>query len=97
MCRRATAKIHASANTQEASGWPGWCQTVEQKRQYILQYQQREDIRLDIGKIAKNPGRKATAKLMLNRYLFHVSFFHVIIPPLLMVSFLFLQFLGQVR
>ena len=82
---------------QEASGWPGWCQTVEQKRQYILQYQQREDIRLDIGKIAKNPGRKATAKLMLNRYLFHVSFFHVIIPPLLMASFLFLQFLGQVR
>ena len=60
---------------QEASGWPGWCQTVEQKGQYIQEYQQREGIRLDISKIAKNPGRKATAKLMLNRYLLHVSFF----------------------
>ena len=60
---------------QEASGWPGWCQTVEQKGRYIQEYQQREGIRLDISNIEKNPGRKATAKLMLNRYLLHVSFF----------------------
>ena len=60
---------------QESSGWPSWCQTVEQKREYILNYKEREGIRLDISQIAKNPGRKATAKLMLNRYLFHVSFF----------------------
>lgn len=60
---------------QEASGWPSWCETLEQKREYILRYQEREGIRLDSSKIAKNPGRKATAKLMLNRYLFHVAFF----------------------
>lgn len=52
---------------QEASGWPSWCETLEQKREYILRYQEREGIRLDSSKIAKNPGRKATAKLMLNR------------------------------
>ena len=75
---------------QESAGWPSWCQTVELKREYILRYQEREGIRLDIASIAKNPGRKATAKLMFNRYLFHFSFFfHVVIPPLLMVSFVF--------
>ena len=85
---------------QEASGWPSWCETLEQKRDYILNYEQKEGIRLDVANIAKNPGRKATAKLMLNRYLFHVPFFfffHVVILPLLMISFYFLQFLGEVR
>ena len=73
---------------QEASGWPGWCHTVDQKREYVVNYKEREGIRLDISQIAKNPGRKATAKLMLNRYGFHVAFFfffffffHVVIPP----------------
>ena len=68
---------------QESAGWPSWCQTLEQKREYILRYQEREGIRLDIASIAKNPGRKATAKLMLNRYLFHFAFFffHAVIPP----------------
>ena len=53
---------------QESAGWPSWCQTLEQKREYILRYQEREGIRLDIGSIAKNPGRKTTAKLMLNSF-----------------------------
>ena len=60
---------------QEASGWPSWCETLEQKRNYIINYEQREGIHLEVNNIVKNPGRKATAKLMLNRYLFHVSFF----------------------
>ena len=65
-------KIH-EVNTwlklkQESAGWPSWCQTVEQKWDYILRYQEREGIRLDIASIAKNPGSKATAKLMLNSF-----------------------------
>ena len=72
---------------QEASGWPTWCQSLEQKRNYIVNYQEREGIRLDIASITKNPGRKATAKLMLNRYLFRVSFFHAVIPFLLILFF----------
>ena len=75
-------------NKQEACGWPAWCQTVEQKRDYIETYEENEGIRLDVESIQKNPGRKATAKLMLNRYLLHVSFFHVVIPLLIiLVSF----------
>ena len=60
---------------QEASGWPRCCETLEQKRDYIQNYHQKEGIRLDVAKIQKNPGRKATAKLMLNRYFFHIAFF----------------------
>ena len=67
---------------QESAGCPRLCQTVEQKREYILRYQEREGIRLDISQIAKNPGRKATAGTC-----FIFFFFHVVIPPLLVVSF----------
>ena len=78
---------------QEASGWPGWCQTVEQKRDYIMNYKEREGIRLHIASIAKNPGRKATAKLMLNRYLLHFSFF--MLSFRLFSWFLFCSFWGK--
>ena len=79
---------------QEASGWPSWCVNIEQKRQYIQEYQEREGIRLDISKIAKNPGRKATAKLMLNRYLLHVFFFMLLFHPSHLISFYFLAVSG---
>ena len=38
---------------QELAGWPSLCPTVEQKREYILRYQEREGIRQDISQIAK--------------------------------------------
>ena len=80
---------------QESAGWPSWCQTLEQKRDYILRYQEREGIRLDIASIAKNPGRKATAKLMLNRYFFQFSFFCMLsFHPSHLISFLFLAVSG---
>ena len=60
---------------QEAAGWPSWCTDNEKKRTYILNYQEREGIRLDISQIGKNAGRRATAKLMLNRYVFFFIFF----------------------
>ena len=79
---------------QESAGWPSCCQTLEQKREYILRYQEREGIRLDIASIAKNPGRKATAKLMLNRYLFHFfSFFMLSSHPF--SWFFFCSFWGK--
>ena len=59
---------------QEAAGWPSWCTNNEQKREYVMNYEEREGIRLNIASIGKNPGRKATAKLMLNRYFFQFSF-----------------------
>ena len=52
----------------EASGWPANCTTEEEKRNYIQRFQAREGIPLDYGAIKKNPGLKATAKLMLNSF-----------------------------
>ncbi|XP_045201509.2 uncharacterized protein LOC123555044 [Mercenaria mercenaria] len=53
---------------QEASGWPKWCQTEQQKRKYINMYYQKEGILLDYENIKKNPGFRALAKLMLNSF-----------------------------
>ena len=51
---------------QESAGWPSWCQTPAQKQQYIQQYKDKEGITLE--HVAKNPGRKQVAKLMLNSF-----------------------------
>ena len=53
---------------QESAGWPGWCTDESTKQQYIRQYKEREGIDLDPQMVRKNPGRKATAKLMLNSF-----------------------------
>ena len=53
---------------QESAGYPGWARTEDQKQQYIRQYNEREGIKLEPTMIRKNPGRKATAKLMLNSF-----------------------------
>ena len=51
---------------QEASGYPAWAETPEQKSDYVNSYYQKEDIFL--SDIEANAGRKATAKLMLNSF-----------------------------
>ena len=53
---------------QESAGWPRWCTNDELKQQYLAEYEEKEGIVLDPNKIAKNPGRKQTAKLMLNSF-----------------------------
>jgi len=53
---------------QESAGYPNWCNTPEDKGRYVHQYQQKEGIALDPTMIQKNPGCKATAKLMLNSF-----------------------------
>ena len=52
----------------EGSGWPKDCTTVVKKRDYLERFDAKEGIQLDFGKIEKNPGLKATAKLMLNSF-----------------------------
>ena len=51
---------------QESAGWPRWCITQEQKDSYIREYKRREGI--ELRNVAKNPGRKQVAKLMLNSF-----------------------------
>ena len=53
---------------QQASGWPKWATSEEQKQLYIQNYYQHEGIMLDYDKIEKNPGMRSLAKLMLNSF-----------------------------
>ena len=53
---------------QEASGWPAWCLTDEDKRTYVENYNRREGIQLDPNNIVKNPGLRSLAKLCLNSF-----------------------------
>ena len=50
---------------QESAGWPDECHTREQKDAYLRDYEEKKGIRLE--QVAKNPGRKQVAKMMLNR------------------------------
>ena len=52
---------------QEASGYPDWCITEEDKRRYIVDYETKEGVKLDPNNIRKNPGLRSLAKLALNR------------------------------
>ena len=53
---------------QQASGWPDWCKTENDKHSYIDLYEKKEGIRLDYNKVKKNTGLRAIAKLMLNSF-----------------------------
>ena len=51
---------------QEASGYPDWVETEDDKDKYIRQYEERQGIKLHKPDIVKNPGLRAIAKLCLN-------------------------------
>ena len=53
---------------QEASGWPDWCKTDEDKTRYVTEYHRNEGILLDPLKIEKNKGLRSLNKLMLNSF-----------------------------
>ncbi|XP_046687493.1 uncharacterized protein LOC124373142 [Homalodisca vitripennis] len=53
---------------QEASGYPSWCVTDEDRERYVQDYFEHEGIRLDPVKIEKNEGLRSLAKLMLNSF-----------------------------
>ena len=51
---------------QEASGFPDWVETEEDKDKYISKYHEEQGIKLDKHKIEYNAGLRAIAKLCLN-------------------------------
>jgi hypothetical protein len=53
---------------QEASGWPKHVKNEQDLIKYITDYEEHEDVKLDAEMIDKNPGRRATAKLILNSF-----------------------------
>lgn len=50
----------------QASGFPQWCQTDDDKDQYIQKFLEHEGIQLDKKDIIKNSGYRSLAKLLLN-------------------------------
>ena len=52
----------------EASGWPAWCVTEEDKDSYIKDVCRRERIDLKKEKMEVNAGLKSISKLMLNSF-----------------------------
>ena len=53
---------------QESAGYPAWADTPDKQAQYRTNYEEHQGIALDPDRLVKNPGRKATAKLMLNSF-----------------------------
>ena len=51
---------------QEASGYPDWCKTEDDKSKYIDDYYKVQNIKLDKAKIKFNKGLRAVSKLCLN-------------------------------
>lgn len=51
---------------QQASGWPTWCVSEEDKQRYIIDYEKHEGVRLEADHIEKNEGLRSLAKLLLN-------------------------------
>lgn len=51
---------------QEASGYPAWCKTEQDKDQYIQDYEKMEGVRLRREHIEVNPAKRQIAKLFLN-------------------------------
>jgi hypothetical protein len=56
---------------QEASGWPEWCQSENDRWSYIRDYHEKEGKLMDYNNIKKNPGLRALAKL-INSSVTHV-------------------------
>ena len=50
----------------QASGFPHWVKSEDDKIKFINQYKEKEGIELDINEIKKNPAIRAMAKLKLN-------------------------------
>lgn len=54
---------------QEASGWPEWCKSEDDKQSYTREYNEREGIKFDCAAIIEKSCSsfisKANAKLML--------------------------------
>lgn len=53
---------------QEASGYPTWCVTDEDRAKYINDYFEHEGILMDSSKITKNAGLRSLTKLILNSF-----------------------------
>ncbi len=52
----------------EASGWPSWVKTEEDREKFVTEYEEREGIRLDVANVEMNKTLRQVAKLCLNSF-----------------------------
>lgn len=52
----------------EASGWPDWVSTEEDKNKYLAQVEEKVGVVLDREQITKNPALRSIAKICLNSF-----------------------------
>ena len=52
----------------EASGWPSWCKTEEDKDAFVRQCEEKEGFKLDPANMAFNSALRQLAKLCLNSF-----------------------------
>ncbi len=50
------------------AGWPSWVQTDEDRVHFVREFEEREGIRLDPGKVEVNKALHSLAKLCLNSF-----------------------------
>ncbi|XP_046387449.1 uncharacterized protein LOC124157026 [Ischnura elegans] len=53
---------------QEASGWPSWCNSEDEKERYLKLFLEREGVCLEKKNVEFNAGKRYLAKLMLNSF-----------------------------
>ncbi|KAK9745787.1 hypothetical protein QE152_g6621 [Popillia japonica] len=53
---------------QQATGWPLGCDSTEEKQKYIQQYLEKEGVKLNPDKIAKNPGLRQVGKAVITSF-----------------------------
>ena len=51
---------------QEMSGWLENCQSLQERRTYIADYLERQEMKLDYDNVQRNPGKREVAKRLLN-------------------------------
>ena len=52
---------------QEASGYPGWCQSDLEKEKFVCDYEEAEGVRLDPSNIQKNYAQLSLGKISPTR------------------------------
>ncbi|KAK9696078.1 hypothetical protein QE152_g32145 [Popillia japonica] len=53
---------------QQATGWPLGCDSTEEKQKYIQQYLEKEGVKLNPDKIAKNSGLRQVGKAVITSF-----------------------------
>ncbi|KAK9709969.1 hypothetical protein QE152_g26315 [Popillia japonica] len=66
--RKSIEKGYSVLKIYEATGWSLACDSAEGKQRYIQQYLEKEGVKLNPDKIAKNPGLRQVGKAVITSF-----------------------------